>query len=53
MCVCVCVCWGGGLVDLRPPSPLIWYVIAKTCSKGRSSQMTLVIRLLIVLSVLM
>ena len=45
MCVCVCV-WGGGGggVDLKPPSPLI-YVRAMSCSKARSSQITLVIRL--------
>ena len=42
--MCVCVGGGGGGVDLRPPSPLI-YVRAMSCSKARSSQITLVIRL--------
>ena len=41
--------WGGGGggmggVDLRPPSPLI-HVMCKSCSKARSSQITLIIRL--------
>ena len=49
MCVCMCVCvGGGGGVDLRPPapSPMIRYVRAMmSCSKARSSQITLVIRL--------
>ena len=40
--MCVCVRGGGG--DLRPPSPLI-YVRDMSCSKARSSQVTLVIRL--------
>ena len=48
MCVCVyvCVCGGGG-VDLRPPapSPMIRSVRAMSCSKARSSQIMLVIRL--------
>ena len=43
MCVCVCVGGGGG-GDLRLTSPLI-YVGAMSCSKARSSQITLVIRL--------
>ena len=50
MCVYVCVCvWGGGGgFDLRPPapSPMRRYVRAMmSCSKARSSQITLVIRL--------
>ena len=51
MGVCVCVCGGGGGgggVDLRPPapSPMRRYVRAMmSCSKARSSQITLVIRL--------
>ena len=40
----VCVGGGGG-GDLRPPSPLI-HVGAISCSKARSSQIALVIRLL-------
>ena len=40
---------GGGMDggDLRPPapSPMIRYVRAMSCSKARSSQITLVIRL--------
>ena len=41
MCVCV---GGGGGGDLRPPIPLI-HVRAMSCSKARSSQIMLVIRL--------
>ena len=43
MSVCVCLGGGGG-GDLRPLSPLI-HVRAMSCSKARSSQITLVIRL--------
>ena len=43
MCVCV-FGGGGGGGNLRPPSPLM-YVRAISCSKARSSQITLVIRL--------
>ena len=39
VCVCVCVLGGGGGIDLRSPSR------AMSCSKARSSQITLVIRL--------